>query len=92
MILNIKDFMIGIWILEIIHHLNERLSISIQLSSDKEYEGGDLEFKTGRQIETAPKKNNCAILFPSYFLHRVKPVTKGVRKSLVLWISGPKFK
>lgn len=69
-----------------------KISISIQLSSDKEYEGGDLEFKTGRQIETVSKKENCAILFPSYFLHRVKPVTKGVRKSLVLWISGPKFK
>jgi PKHD-type hydroxylase len=30
--------------------------------------------------------------FPSYVLHRVKPVTKGTRNSLVAWISGPEFK
>ena len=41
---------------------------------------------------TAPKNFNSVLLFPSYLLHRVKPVTKGTRRSLVLWISGPKFK
>jgi PKHD-type hydroxylase len=69
-----------------------KISISIQFSEPEEYEGGGLDFQVGRDIWTAPKINNCAIIFPSYFLHRVKPVTKGKRKSLVLWVSGPKFK
>lgn len=30
--------------------------------------------------------------FPSYVMHRVKPVTEGVRYSLVCWVSGPSFK
>lgn len=69
-----------------------KISISIQLSDEKEYEGGELEFKTGMDNIQAPKNVNSVILFPSYLLHRVKPVTKGTRRSLVLWISGPKFK
>jgi PKHD-type hydroxylase len=69
-----------------------KISISIQLSDESEYEGGELEFKMGQINVQAPKKINSAVLFPSYLLHRVKPVTKGKRRSLVLWISGPKFK
>ena len=69
-----------------------KISISIQLSDEKEYEGGELEFKTGMTNVQAPKNFNSVVLFPSYLLHRVKPVTKGTRRSLVLWISGPKFK
>ena len=69
-----------------------KISISIQISDEREYEGGELQFKTGITEIDAPKNFNSVVLFPSYLLHRVKPVTKGIRKSLVLWISGPKFK
>ena len=69
-----------------------KISISIQLSDEKEYEGGELEFKTGMTNIEAPKNFNSVVLFPSYLLHRVRPVTKGTRRSIVLWISGPKFK
>ena len=34
-----------------------------------------------------PKNFNSVLLFPSYLLHRVRPVTKGIRKSLVLWMA-----
>lgn len=68
-----------------------KISITVQLSEPEEYEGGDLEFMIGRDIKKAPRKKGTTIVFPSFFLHRVSPVTKGVRKSLVLWISGHPF-
>lgn len=69
-----------------------KLSITFQMSDGSEYEGGDLEFNRNGQIETAPKKKGQLILFPSYVLHRVAPVTKGVRRAMVAWIVGPPFK
>lgn len=69
-----------------------KISISIQLSDPEEYEGGELQFFFKRNTVTAPKTKGTAILFPSFMLHRVTPITKGTRKSLVLWVSGPPFK
>nr|QBK89210.1 MAG: 2OG-Fe(II) oxygenase superfamily protein [Mimivirus LCMiAC02] len=69
-----------------------KISISVQLSGPDEYEGGDLQFRTGRYVKTAPKDKGTVILFPSYFLHRITKITKGTRKSLVIWISGHPFK
>ena len=69
-----------------------KISISVQLSGPEDYEGGDLQFYIKRDLITAPKTRGTATLFPSYFLHRVRPVTKGRRRCLILWISGPPFK
>jgi len=69
-----------------------KISITVQLSDPDEYEGGDFEFLIGKEIIKLPRKKGCAIVFPSYFLHRVTPVTKGTRKSLVLWGSGQPFR
>ena len=66
-----------------------KLSITFQMSDAAEYEGGDLEFNASGRIETAPKKKGQLILFPSYCLHRVAPVTKGTRRALVAWVVGP---
>ena len=69
-----------------------KLSYTIQLSDDNEYEGGDLQF--GPVVESKPeirKKGNITI-FPSYVWHRVTPVTKGDRYALVGWVHGPTFK
>jgi len=41
---------------------------------------------------TPQLRKGSIIAFPSYILHQVTPVTKGVRKSAVLWLSGPAFK
>ena len=68
-----------------------KLSISIQLSDPEDYEGGELQFLTGRNIRIAPKSKGTMILFPSYMLHRITPVTNGVRKSLVYWVHGEPF-
>jgi PKHD-type hydroxylase len=69
-----------------------KISITIQLSDPNEYEGGDLELKLGNEVTKMPKEKGCAVLFPSYILHRITPVTKGIRKSLVLWVGGSVFK
>jgi PKHD-type hydroxylase len=71
------------------HPINHRkISITIQLSNPNEYEGGNLELWTGQGQILAPRSQGCAVLFPSFMQHRITPVTKGVRKSLVLWVGG----
>ena len=69
-----------------------KLSITLQLSDPSQYEGGDLQFHAGNLIQTAPRERGMMIAFPSYVLHRVAPVTSGIRKSLVIWITGPQFR
>ena len=84
------------WHMDIIRSLPPRkLSFSLMLNDD--YKGG--EFEIGRysfgyhelktQTTTAENKTGTLIVFPSALPHRVKPVTKGIRKTLVGWIPGP---
>lgn len=70
---------------------DRKLSIVIQLSDSNNYEGGDFEF---REIEkpSAFKIQGSILVFPSYLMHRVSPVTSGVRHSLVGWMEGPRWK
>jgi PKHD-type hydroxylase len=67
-----------------------KLSLVCQLSDPSEYEGGELQINAGN-IMIPEKDKGTIIIFPSYLLHRVTPVTKGTRRSLVLWIEGPAF-
>lgn len=69
-----------------------KLSMVVQLSSPDEYEGGDLEFLLGKNPDIATKKLGMLYAFPSYVLHRVTPVTKGTRRTLVVWLAGPRFR
>jgi PKHD-type hydroxylase len=69
-----------------------KLSFCLQLSDPKDYEGGDLEMYFGKDPTLPKKEQGYATVFPSYVLHRVTPVTKGTRYSLVAWITGPSFK
>ena len=69
-----------------------KISITVQLSDPSEYEGGDLQLKINSGHQNTPKGFGTVVIFPSYLLHRVTPVTGGLRKSLVLWITGPAFK
>jgi len=68
-----------------------KLSITVQLSSPDEYDGGDLQFNLGNEL-TAPRLQGAAVVFPSFYLHRVTPVTRGIRKSFVLWIGGEPYR
>jgi PKHD-type hydroxylase len=71
---------------------HRKLSIIVQLSDEDEYEGGNVELKVGSRDIVLPKTKGSVVVFPSFVLHRVLPVTSGIRKSLVAWISGPNFK
>ncbi len=71
---------------------HRKISCTIQLSNPDEYEGGDFEIWTGGDFKTIERKQGCAILFPSFLMHRVTPVTKGIRRSLVLWMGGDSYK
>jgi PKHD-type hydroxylase len=70
-----------------------KLSISIQLTNPEEYEGGELCLYDGGEDGTVmDKTQGTLIIFPSYVLHEVMPVTKGERNSLVTWVTGKQFK
>ena len=67
-----------------------KISMTCLLSHESEFEGGGLELMSDGKI--ARPKQGHAIFFASYMRHRVIPITKGVRKSLVMWFGGPSFK
>ena len=67
-----------------------KISKTLLLSDPSTFEGGELEFM--QNGKTAKLKQCQAIFFASWLQHRVKPVTKGERKSLVMWFGGPPFK
>ena len=71
---------------------NRKISICVQLSDPSEYEGGELVMKTGVHENPIERDLGLASVFPSYLLHRVTPVTRGERRSLVLWVTGPSFR
>ncbi|OED45987.1 hypothetical protein AB832_01080 [Flavobacteriaceae bacterium (ex Bugula neritina AB1)] len=69
-----------------------KISIVVQLSSPEEYDGGEFEIFVQKDVIEFPKKQGSVVLFPSYYMHRVSPVTGGERKSLVLWVTGIPFR
>lgn len=71
---------------------DRKLSVVIQLSASTSYEGGRLELDRDALPETAFVNQGDLIVFPSILKHRVIPVTKGVRHSLVTWAVGPRWK
>ena len=67
-----------------------KISMTCLLSPENEFEGGDLELiKEGQAVKL---KQGQAAFFASFIRHRVAPVTKGVRRSLVMWFGGTPFK
>lgn len=69
-----------------------KLSFTLQLSSPADYKGGGLCLHLGGEPLEMKKEQGHVALFPSYVLHEVKPVTSGIRYSLVSWITGKPFK
>ena len=81
------------------HGKIRKLSVTLLLSDPKSYEGGELEFdfKNAREQGNFKTCNEISekgslVVFPSFVWHRVKPVTKGTRYSLVIWNLGNPFK
>ena len=81
-----------------------KLSLSLILSDPNTFEGGELQFYnggkhledmgdvTGEQIQNDIQAQGTVVVFDSRDWHRVQPVTKGVRYSIVCWTVGPNFK
>lgn len=70
-----------------------KVSLTVQLSEPDEYEGGDLEmWQGGTSTVKAARGAGVVFIFPSYMMHRVSPVTKGKRRSFVLWVGGQPYK
>jgi PKHD-type hydroxylase len=68
-----------------------KLSMSLQLTDPRDYAGGELELISVASGAES-RQLGSATFFPSYLAHRVKPVTSGMRRSLVAWAYGPAFK
>jgi PKHD-type hydroxylase len=66
-----------------------KISASLLLNDESEYEGGDLVILDEIVKE---KEQGTIIVFPSFMAHQVTPVTRGVRYSAVCWMAGPKWK
>ena len=73
--------------------LVRKLSFTLQLSHHDDYEGGNVQFmnEMGKSY-FAPRKRGTMIIFDSRLNHRVCKVTKGVRKSIVGWCVGPRWR
>ena len=69
---------------------HRKLSISILLSPPSDYEGGEICFFQRGEKVVKPELGDV-VCFSSFIPHRVKPITKGERWSLVAWASGPRF-
>ncbi len=75
------------------HELIRKLSFSLQLSDPDDYEGGNVQLlDENNKIYVAPRQRGSIIFFDSRTKHRVLKVTKGVRKSIVGWVVGPRWK
>jgi len=75
---------------------HRKVSLVLQLSNPADYEGGNLMFEKVGAHPTdgdydAMKRRGTIIGFPSFVYHKLTPVTKGKRYSLVAWFEGPKF-
>lgn len=82
--------------------LIRKLSLTIQLSDPEDYEGGMFEQRILRKNDEGDlnaitnslesiKPRGSLLVFPGFVYHRVMPVTKGTRRSLVAWAVGTPF-
>src|SRR5215469_13641784 len=65
-----------------------KITISLQLSEGASYDGCDLEVRAGHPLDVAPRERGALMAFRANALHRVTPITRGTRKSLVAWAVG----
>ncbi len=71
---------------------SRKLGFSLQLSHSDDYEGGDIEFHNVEIDKSSLRKKGTMAIFPTYWMHRVTPVTKGKRDVAVGWMHGPSYR
>jgi PKHD-type hydroxylase len=69
-----------------------KVTLSLQLSDESDYQGCDLQLRGGNQIDTAPRTRGTLTAFPANVLHQVTPIHSGIRRVLVVWAVGPEFR
>ena len=70
-----------------------KLSLVMLLSEPrKDFTGGEFQIDIGSNPQTIDMHRGKIVAFPSFIIHRVKPVLTGIRKSIVIWVEGPKFR
>tara|TARA_R100000008_G_scaffold86814_1_gene81807 strand:- start:1044 stop:1664 length:621 start_codon:yes stop_codon:yes gene_type:complete len=70
-----------------------KLSCILQLSDESDYEGGETQVRDiDNKLITLPRERGTLFFFDSRLYHRAKQVKKGVRKSLIIWAKGPRWK
>ena len=69
-----------------------KISMTLLLSDPKDFTGGDLMFSEMGDNKPLPLKQGQAIFFASFLRHKVAPVKKGIRRSMVMWFGGPPLK
>jgi PKHD-type hydroxylase len=75
------------------HDMCRKLSFSLLLSDPDEYEGGQFQMMGyNNKMYEVPQEKGLLVIFDSTTLHRVRPVKKGTRKSLVGWVVGPRWR
>lgn len=73
--------------------IDRKLSFVLQLSDPDEYDGGDLQlWRFANEYQSVTKQKGKIVLFSSLTPHRVTPITRGIRRSLVGWVYGPYLK
>jgi PKHD-type hydroxylase len=73
-------------------HPVRKISMTCLLSDPKDFTGGELTFSDAGQKKPLDLKQGQAIFFASFLRHKVAPVKKGIRRSMVMWFGGPPFK
>jgi PKHD-type hydroxylase len=71
---------------------DRKLSVVVQLSAPQDYAGGEFDFFGAPSPDAAFTPQGSVLIFPSWLQHRVRPVTRGLRRSLVSWVEGPRWR
>ena len=68
-----------------------KVSFMVGVSGDDEYEGGEIQLRLGMDDKSIKIGRGDVVVLPSFIVHRVTPVTKGLRRVVTGWGSGPDF-
>lgn len=74
---------------------HRKLSLTLQLTDGYEYEGGDFQLNDGQGTvlpRAEIRQKGAVLIFPSFLSHRVTPITKGTRRTIVAWFEGRQFR
>ncbi|HEY8254851.1 MAG TPA: 2OG-Fe(II) oxygenase [Rhizomicrobium sp.] len=69
-----------------------KITLSLQMSDGASYDGCDLEVRAAHPVDVAARERGALMAFRANALHRVTPITRGLRKALVVWAAGPEFR